>query len=799
MPDKCFCRIYSFVKNHIILISFVIGILNIISLVGLFFVEYDNNIEVMLPADRDISRSLKFLRDSNFANKIIISLSLVSPDKDKKDLINAVDRLAASLHAPLFTNITVGLPDLEITKSIDFFLENTSQIITSEDLSYIDSQINPKSISKNLQRIYHQMLKPGGIFMHSMIRSDPLGLKLIVLDKLKTLSASMGYKINIEDGHFLSKDGRHAMIIVQTSVAATDMFGSHELFSNLNKEFQQLPDYVSASVISGHSHTLSNQKIMFRDIFLCSAITSIAFIILFVVILRDVATILIFLIPLSSVVLSINLSYLLLGKLSYSIVGLGSVLAGISVDHAIHVYVSVRKGTDPFESVKNVLAPVFAGSITTIATFIAFFFSDVEGYHQLAYFSIIAIILAVIYSLFILPHLLEKIKPSAASRKLNIKKPENFNLSNNFSVILWALLTFIFLILSFDIKFENDIKKLDGTAAEILKEENRFKDIWGHKKRAIFVTTGQDYEKTLQLNDKIYQEATKLIGKENFSSLAMLWPSEKSRGENAARWQRFWKDGREEKLNTWLKKEGGKYQFSEDAFLPFFDNLYKETNTSNKLAENKFLSVLIERFVQKQENEYRLLSFSPDTKDNIQALSKLSRQHPETFILSDIAVSNAISSGLSRNIKLITPIAAILVVLLTYMCLRNVRETITALVPVATSIIWLFGLMALFGLKLNMANLITCIIVLGICVDYGIFMIYKYHSPIDTGTNKAVALAAVTTICSAGSLVFAKHPALFCVGITMVIGVGTGYLSAIFVVPRLNAIFLTPKQHKESL
>ncbi len=794
MFDRYFRLIFDFIKNNKWLILCVVALINIVAVSGLFFVSFDDNIELMLPADKDISRSISFLRGSDLSSKIVISLSLTSPDKDKKDLLLAVDKLAASLAPSLFTDIIVGLSELETTKSMDFFLDNTPQILSANDLSDIDSQINPEGISRNLKNIYRQILKPGGIFVNSMVRSDPLGLRLIVFNKLKALSARMGYNVNIEDGHFISKDGKHAMIIAKTPILVTDIIGGEKLFSALDEQFEQLPDYISASTISGHSHTLSNKRIMSRDILLTSIITSVAFLILFVVILRDFGSIIIFLIPLSSVILAINLYSFFWGKLSYSVVGLGTVLAGISVDYAIHVYIAVKKGENAFNSVKYVRLPVFAGALTTIALFVAFFLSEIKGYHQLGVFSILGILLAFIYSLFILPHFLPAGVSFPALNRFNTKKWGELGGSNNLSITIWAIFTLMFLILSFRIKLDSDIQKIDGTEAEIIQEEERFHSIWGQNKFGIFVTTGEDYEEALKLNDKIYQEATKLIGAENFSSLSMLWPSEETRRENMARWKQFWQEGREERLGELLREKGSEYQFSEDAFSPFFDNLhnYKDIAAGDIPVQNKFFSALKERFVQKQHGEYQILSFFPEKEDYVAALLDLSKHYPETFIVSGTVLSDSISRGVLRNIKKMIPVSIVLLVVLTYLCLWDIKETIIALVPVATSFAWLLGIMPFFGLTLNGANLIACVILLGLCVDYGIFMTYKCRRNLKVGTNLAVALAAVTTVIGAGSLIFAKHPALFSVGVTMFIGVSTGYLSSVFVVPQLSAIFLSP-------
>ena len=77
----------------------------------------------------------------------------------------------------------------------------------------------------------------------------------------------------------------------------------------------------------------------------------------------------------------------------------------------------------------------------------------------------------------------------------------------------------------------------------------RFHEVWGGKtNQAILVVTGRNLEEAMETNDRVYREAVTAVGKEDFTSLALFWPSEKTRQENRDRWDRFWKQGRERKL-----------------------------------------------------------------------------------------------------------------------------------------------------------------------------------------------------------------------------------------------------------
>ena len=81
-------------------------------------------------------------------------------------------------------------------------------------------------------------------------------------------------------------------------------------------------------------------------------------------------------------------------------------------------------------------------------------------------------------------------------------------------------------------------------------------------------------------------------------------------------------------------------------------------------------------------------------------------------------------------------------------------------------------------------------VIVGIVSDYGMFVVYYCRYKFQTGTYMAVTLAAVTTLIGSGVLLFARHPILFSVGVTMTIGVLSGYLSSLFIIPPLYRLWI---------
>jgi predicted exporter len=120
------------------------------------------------------------------------------------------------------------------------------------------------------------------------------------------------------------------------------------------------------------------------------------------------------------------------------------------------------------------------------------------------------------------------------------------------------------------------------------------------------------------------------------------------------------------------------------------------------------------------------------------------------------------------------------------------------MVPPITSLIWLLGIMRLTGMQVNVANMIAGVVVIGLASDYGIFMSFWNKTDEQTGTIFSITLCTLTTVIGAGALVFAKHPALWSVGVTVVVGVMTGFLTSILVVPKLGELWGEPVGMKTS-
>jgi hopanoid biosynthesis associated RND transporter like protein HpnN len=121
---------------------------------------------------------------------------------------------------------------------------------------------------------------------------------------------------------------------------------------------------------------------------------------------------------------------------------------------------------------------------------------------------------------------------------------------------------------------------------------------------------------------------------------------------------------------------------------------------------------------------------------------------------------------------------------------RSVGAVILSLLPVAIGTLWLAGLMGWFGIPINLANIMTLPLVIGIGVTNGIQILNRFAEERTPGilsrsTGKAVLVSGLTAIAGFGSLMLSKHHGLYTLGCLMATGIATCMIAGLTFLPAL--------------
>lgn len=133
------------------------------------------------------------------------------------------------------------------------------------------------------------------------------------------------------------------------------------------------------------------------------------------------------------------------------------------------------------------------------------------------------------------------------------------------------------------------------------------------------------------------------------------------------------------------------------------------------------------------------------------------------------------------------------ILIIIFLLFRNLKDVFLTLLPLGLGVLWLFGALGLFKIKLDPANVVTLPMILGIGVAYGVYVMDRYREDgsiriFASSTGKAVVLSALTTLFGFGSMLFGQYRGLVSLGLVMSLGVIFTLISALVVLPQILAI-----------
>ena len=128
--------------------------------------------------------------------------------------------------------------------------------------------------------------------------------------------------------------------------------------------------------------------------------------------------------------------------------------------------------------------------------------------------------------------------------------------------------------------------------------------------------------------------------------------------------------------------------------------------------------------------------------------------------------------------------------ILSFLMIRRVKETLLALLPLMLALLWTMGLMRVFGIQFNMANVWGLPLIIGVSAEFGLNVMVRYLEGRDHGgplvarsTVMGVALSGVSTMVGFGSLMIARHQGIYSLGLLLTLGSACGLFAALAVLP----------------
>lgn len=159
-----------------------------------------------------------------------------------------------------------------------------------------------------------------------------------------------------------------------------------------------------------------------------------------------------------------------------------------------------------------------------------------------------------------------------------------------------------------------------------------------------------------------------------------------------------------------------------------------------------------------------------------------SQSYIYTAMLDEIKTDGVVMMG----------IALAVVFLILVFTFRHPLRGLVAFTPLLLGALWMFGLAAFLGLKLDFFNVIIIPVIVGIGVDDGVHFYYHYRQSgrgsvgeVMRKVGSAIVMTSVTSMIGFGGLAVTDYAGLQSIGYMAIIGIGTTLLATLLVLPTI--------------
>ncbi|MEX2590078.1 MAG: MMPL family transporter, partial [Chitinophagales bacterium] len=780
--------------------------------------EFKEDINKIIPNDDELEKVNLVFENSRFMDKMVLTIYAKDSSKSDQDqLLKAGDYLVGqmdSLFRPNYIReINYELPQDVYNQLYDEFYANLPLFINDADYAEILKKTDSAALKETVAANYKALLSPAGFAMKKNILKDPLNLTGLAFDKLSELEFGENY--NIYQNRIFSRDGKHLMIFMETANPSNEtgengafLDALDTLITDLHNDFPGL----KAEYFGGAAVAVSNARQIKQDAILTAsfaALVLVFFISFFYRRKRIFA--LIFLPVLLGGLTALSVLYLIKGEVSAIALGVGSVLLGISIDYSLHIFTHLRKVNNRRKLIRDLSFPILISSITTASAFFCLLLVRSEALHDLGLFAGISVLSAAIFALIILPQLAPDLKREEKKRFSPVGIIEKLSIlqldKSKWILALVLLLSILFYFSSKKIGFESDLNNMNYVRPELQQTEDRLNRINDYKLKSVFVLAeGATLEKALQHNEKVQQDIRQLQEKDivqKYTNPGSFMISDSLQSVRIQKWQNFWaENGRGDSVLQQMQRYGDDFKLKAKALDGLRQQIKGDYQAKGPAAYTKLQELFLDGFVSENQGQSTVINVLKVENEDKEAVYAALEPLEHIFILDKQYLTGRFMEVLKKDFDVLVKYSLLVVFIILLLAYGRIELTLFTLIPVALAWLWTTGIMGLFGMQFNIFNIIISTFVLGLGIDYSIFLmrglLQEYHKGkrMLESYKTSIILSAFTTLTGIGVLIFAKHPALQSIALMSIIGISSVLFISFSITPLIFRFFVQSRKER---
>jgi predicted exporter len=735
-----------------------------------------SNITRMMPAGTEgtLAAIARHLTEAELSRTMVLTLR--APELATAQ--RAADALATALRGSEHVAwVRSGVDPEQLRAFYELYFPRRGNYI-AEDPAAIPALLGDDALRARAQAALGELRSPASAFLKQLLPEDPLGLFARSLARLRGAQPDL----RVVDDHFASRDGEWAVLLLGTTASAFDGASQAEFLAELDAQFRVLDAAAGGSLelesSGANRFAVAAETSIRADVQLVSLLSIAGVFALFYACFRSLPALLLASLPiLAGMLVATAVGTLVFGELDGLTLGFGAALIGVVIDYPVFFLTHVAfapSGTPLAATARETRAPIALGAVTTIGSFAGLGFTQFPGFREIALFAVVGVATALAVTLFVVPALTTPgASPPPLARRLAPRLDgwlRAVQRSRGRIAIALGLASVAALACLPRLVFVDDLSKLWRMDPALVAEDARVRERVSQLETGRFVIAlASDRDTALARAEAVRARLEREVAAGTLGGLrslhSFLWSRELQEANRAAlagspdlaaRVERAFREvgfraGTTAPFGAWLASEPAAALRYEDlaaspladAVRPFLLQLGADVAAVTYLEGIRDLARVRAAVADLPGVHYF---------DQRAFLDEVYREFRATTI-AQIFVGNAI------------------VVALLIARYRRLRPALAAYLPSVFVALFVLGGFALAGSELNLLHAIGLVMVTGMGVDYGVYVIDSARSRVPMGTTLlAVLLCCLTTLFTFGALALSRHPALAAIGVTTGIG-----------------------------
>lgn len=804
---KVLLHIYDYLKRHQALMWILLIVLVVLCVVLSLRLHYEENIADFLPRDKSNERYLGVYNGLSDEGQItVIFSSKDSTDGMSEERISTAvetfetywNRVAEEEHDTMDVMLTCHIDESRVFDAMSYIRDHIGIMLTQQDYDRADSLLSlPHYVDTCLSNVKRMLSMPLSGMMTEGIANDPLNLFSPALKRLQSLSVSDDYQVM---GDILfDQEGRHAFAFLTSPYETSDTKGNSVLAKRIARVIdstQTSDDHITVSAVGAPLIAVTNAQQIKKD--------SIYSILIAVVLISIIMTMAIgYKRNLLWMAFSILFGWLFAlaaislfqPSISIIVVGIGSVLLGISVNYPLHYLDHLADHPNRRATLKDMIEPLVTGNITTVSAFACLVFVKADAMKDLGLFGALMLVGTILFVMVFLPHIA---KPGRKRKTAETSEDENDVMTSKKSQ-RWArraflpvlLITLVLGVLSKNTSFDSDLHNINYMTRqqqadlELLNstlQQDSTTDLVYIVSQAPTLNAA-----LLAREQQLHHARISTIDTIDEGPSAII-PSLSRQQQSLQRWQSF--QERHPQLRQQLLAAATRAGFTATAFAPFMQHL---TDTYHTVSPDSMSSLLdvTSHYILRSDTGVSVVSFLHVDKKNTTTVKRAVEQLDDATLFAFDAsdVGNHLVTTLNNDFNYILYVCSFVVFFFLWLSFGNLELSLLSFLPLTVGWLWILGLMDVASVQFNIVNIILATFIFGQGDDYTIFitegLLYEnaYGRKRLKGYRHSVILSALLMFVGMGALIIAKHPAMRSLGIVAMIGMATVVLMACYLPP----------------